>query len=224
MPVANRNPGNNFKGNHSKQRFLAWIPAFLRAMSEGVTVAEACRVAGTHTSTVYNHRAADEDFRACWDRAVNRGTELLEQEAVRRAYHGVEKPVFYKGEQCGSVQEYSDGLLMFMLKARRPEVYRDKEPRGDTVVHGNLSVQTNVLAASAIREMIANGELGGTPNLLTDSRATAVVADFEGGNQGERASAVPGAPGASGLAGEVIEPTPPPAHRPDPGLGMADSE
>jgi len=30
------------------------------------------------------------------------------------------KPVYYQGEQCGEVREYSDTLLIFILKARDP--------------------------------------------------------------------------------------------------------
>ncbi len=38
---------------------------------------------------------------------------------------------WYKGEPGGYVQEYSDLLLMFRLKAMRPEKYRDRvEIRG----------------------------------------------------------------------------------------------
>ena len=174
MPVSNRHPGTNPHGNHSQ--LLAWVPPFLEALSEGLNVREACRRAGTHPSTVYNHRAADEAFRACWNRAMERGTELLEQEAVRRAYHGVEKPVFYKGEQCGTVQDYSDSLLMFVLRARRPELYRDKD-RADTNVNITTNVQANVTTARAIREMVANGEIAGL---------------IEGVSQGERAPFVSG--------------------------------
>jgi hypothetical protein len=35
----------------------------------------------------------------------------------------VEKPVFFGGKQVGTVRNYSDALAMFMLKAKRPEVY-----------------------------------------------------------------------------------------------------
>ena len=38
---------------------------------------------------------------------------------------GVRKPVFYQGAICGSVREYSDTLLMFLMKGAMPEKYRD---------------------------------------------------------------------------------------------------
>ena len=49
-----------------------------------------------------------------------------EDEAVRRAHDGVDEPVFYQGKACGVVRKYSDTLLIFLLKGRRPEKYRDR--------------------------------------------------------------------------------------------------
>ena len=52
-------------------------------------------------------------------------SEVLIDEATRRAVDGVEEPVdFYKGKAGGTVNRYSDNLLMFLIKAKRPE-YRD---------------------------------------------------------------------------------------------------
>jgi hypothetical protein len=70
------------------------------------------------------------------------GTAALEDEAVRRAYHGVEEPVFYKGVQCGSVTSYSDTLLMFLLKARKPAVYRDGYCEGGAPTSITINVET----------------------------------------------------------------------------------
>ena len=45
------------------------------------------------------------------------------QPGLDRARNGVEKPVYYRGEVVGSVRTYSDSLGMFLLRAKRPEVY-----------------------------------------------------------------------------------------------------
>jgi hypothetical protein len=82
-------------------------------------------VAKVHFTLPYKRRRFDGAFRAAWDEATQLGTEALEYEALRRAYHGVEEPVFYRGVQCGSVTKYSDRLLMFLLKARDPAKYRE---------------------------------------------------------------------------------------------------
>ncbi len=59
------------------------------------------------------------------DEALEEGTDLLDAEARRRAVIGIDKPVFYKGEVVGSITKYSDSLLMFLLKAHRPQKFGD---------------------------------------------------------------------------------------------------
>ena len=51
--------------------------------------------------------------------------DALEQEARRRALEGVEEPVFCRGERVGVIRRYSDALLILLLKAKRPEQFRD---------------------------------------------------------------------------------------------------
>jgi len=58
--------------------------------------------------------------------AATQATEVLEQEAWRRARDGVAEPVYQHGKQIGTIQRYSDNLLMFLLRARAPERYRDR--------------------------------------------------------------------------------------------------
>jgi len=64
-------------------------------------------------------------FAAAWDEALEIATGSLELEARRRAQKGVLEPVYYKGKKVGAVRKYSDTLLIFLLKAHRPDKYRD---------------------------------------------------------------------------------------------------
>jgi hypothetical protein len=50
----------------------------------------------------------------------------MEREAFRRAVVGVDKPMTVAGER-EVVREQSDRLLMFLLRARRPEIYGDRQ-------------------------------------------------------------------------------------------------
>lgn len=94
------------------------------AKTGNVTLAaDACGVA---RATVYNHRSSDPAFARAWDEALDEATDALEAEARRRALEGFEVPVFYKGEECGIIRKYSDGLLMLLLKAYRPGRFKDK--------------------------------------------------------------------------------------------------
>lgn len=107
-----------------------WAPAFIEALMTGLSVKDATAKAGVHFTMPFKRRKKDEAFRQAWNEAADIGTRLLEQEAARRAYHGTEKPVYYKGEQVGTVREYSDILLMFLLKGRKPEKYRERSDGG----------------------------------------------------------------------------------------------
>jgi hypothetical protein len=80
--------------------------------------------------------------------------DILEAEAHRRAVEGVEKPVgWYKGRPGGYVREYSDVLLIFLLKGLRPEKYKDRlEKRG---LLANLNLE---LLPDPIIQRLAAGE------------------------------------------------------------------
>jgi hypothetical protein len=102
-----------------REQFLAEL-----ALNEG-DVSASCAATGVGRRSMYDWREDDKDFAAAWDDVVEASTEKLEREAYRRAHDGVEEPVFYQGEVCGHIMKKSDTLLMFTLKARKPEKYRD---------------------------------------------------------------------------------------------------
>ena len=102
--------------------------AFLAALADGHSVREASRRSGLDWGVAYRHRKRDAEFDRAWVEAYESGTQVLEEEAFRRAVHGVERPVFSGGKQVGTVTHYSDRLLILMLKARRPSVYREQKP------------------------------------------------------------------------------------------------
>ena len=103
-----------------------WAPLFLEILSDTSNVSEACRSVGIGRTTAYEHYHAEPDFAAAWDEAVETGTDALELEARRRAKDGIEKPVYQGGELVGTVREYSDTLMIVLLKAHRPEKFRER--------------------------------------------------------------------------------------------------
>lgn len=84
------------------------LDAFIEGLEQGATITDACKAAGIGRMTAYDHRQRDEAFALRWADAIERGTEELETEARRRAMTG------------------SDTLMIFLLKARRPDVYRER--------------------------------------------------------------------------------------------------
>jgi len=99
---------------------------FLAYLAKYGFVARAAKAAGVGRSWMFELRARDPKFAAAWDAALAEYTEDLEAEADRRAYTGTLKPVFQGGKRVGVVREFSDTLLIFRLKALKPEVYQDR--------------------------------------------------------------------------------------------------
>ena len=96
---------------------------FLRKLAQTANVSASARAAGISKSALYDHRARHPAFAKAWDDAIGDALDALEQAVIDRAKDGVEKPVFFGGNQIGTVRSYSDALAMFLLRARRPEVY-----------------------------------------------------------------------------------------------------
>lgn len=104
---------------------------FLESFAVTGNITESCEAIGLRRrADVYWWQEHDDAFAEAFRAAEIEATERLEAEARRRAVEGVphETPIYYQGEQVGSVVEtkYSDTLLIFLLKARAPEKYREK--------------------------------------------------------------------------------------------------
>lgn len=109
----------------TKKRRPPWQAPFLDALRSSGNVRLAAKAVAISRKTVYATKARDIAFADDWEDALDEATDLLEEEAWRRAKDGVRRPVFQNGKRVGVVREYSDTLLIFLLKGLRPEKYRD---------------------------------------------------------------------------------------------------
>ena len=101
--------------------------ALLAAFREVGMVRLACDVAKVGRSSHYRWLEGDAEYRKAFDMVKKDAADILEDEAVRRAIDGVERPTgWYKGKPGGYVREYSDNLLMFLLKWIKPDKYKDR--------------------------------------------------------------------------------------------------
>lgn len=105
---------------------------FLTVLRETCNVTEAARAAGIGRRTAYEWRDGDEAFRDKWDEAEQEAADRLEREAWRRAVEGVEKPVTFQGAITDTYREYSDRMLEMLLKAHRPEKFKDRQAHEHT--------------------------------------------------------------------------------------------
>jgi hypothetical protein len=106
------------------------LNAFLHHLGRTGSVTFAATRTGLRRSTLYKLKAENEEFAGRWAEALDLGVERLQDDAMRRALHGTERAVFRNGRQVGSVRQYDNRLLQFLLRAHRPETYGDGRRAG----------------------------------------------------------------------------------------------
>ena len=117
--------GTTKKGRKTAPRTTAAKSAFLKSFSETGNIGLAAEHAGVARRTHYKWIASDPEYVEAFEEALEEAIDVLEAEARRRAVEGVEEPTgWYKGQPGGYIRKYSDVLLMFLLNARRPDIYK----------------------------------------------------------------------------------------------------
>ena len=149
--------------NATPKKRPRWAKGFLASLAQSGNVRLACEAADVDRRTVYRLRAADEAFASDWETALDESADLLEQEARRRAERGVQRLKFHNGSaimvQALSPEgmplvnvdgqpimvpyvehEYSDTLMIFLLKGIRPEKYRERSDVKQQTLQTNLDL------------------------------------------------------------------------------------
>jgi hypothetical protein len=85
-----------------------WGGRFLEVLRSTCNVRLSADAAGIDRDTAYRRRQRDPEFARLWAQAEQDGIDVLEAQARARAL------------------SQSDTLLIFLLKAHRPEVYRER--------------------------------------------------------------------------------------------------
>lgn len=106
---------------------LKLLPPFFDALLVNPSISAAADNAGLSRGWLSNWRARSETFDNMVIRYQDVGISALEDEACRRAFEGDAEPIYNsKGFLIGEKRKRSDILLMFYLKAHRPEKYRER--------------------------------------------------------------------------------------------------
>lgn len=127
-----------------------WQAKFIQQLAETSNVSAACKRAKVSRQEAYRTRDEDAGFKAAWVEALEIATEALELEARRRAEKGTLEPVFYQGVKAGAIRKYSDTLLIFLLKAHKPEKYRENVRHEHDL--SNKMVDTAAALIAAMRQ------------------------------------------------------------------------
>lgn len=127
------------KANRSKKKQQS---DFIKWFCDYASISRACRKAKVPRSTVYDWLKKDEDFKARYNESIEIAVAALEDEAIRRAHEGTNRPVYQGGKKVGSVREYSDTLMIFLLKGLAPDKYKDRQQVDST--NKNINFNTDV--------------------------------------------------------------------------------
>lgn len=146
-------------------------------------------MAGVTRQRVYVHKAKSPQFAKAMSEALNKAEDALVVEMRRRSVDGVPKPAMYKGKICGDwlkdgrvvspdepgavftpivLREYSDQLLLAMVRAHKPE-YREKVAVG---VGGDPNAPP--IKHEHDHEHTCTHEVRLTPETMTDEQLAAV--------------------------------------------------
>ena len=112
--------GNGTNGTLTSNRPA--MDRFLARLRNSGNVRLSCTAAGVPRRTVYNWRNKWATFRDEWDEALEDACDILEAKAWERAVDG-----------------QSDRMLMFLLKAHRPDRFKDRSET-DVNLAGRLTV------------------------------------------------------------------------------------
>lgn len=133
---------------------------FLKKLAETGNVSAAARAAGASRSRIYQLKAKSPSFAADWADALETATDALDAEARRRAMDGVETPRFHQGQIAGTVKKYSDSLLMFLLRAHRPDLYRERAAAANSRQDGHDDTEDYAGARDALADRLARLDPG----------------------------------------------------------------
>ena len=122
-----RKPRTSFPAPKKRQedRLIKNKALFLDALAKCGRIDKSAKSIGVYRGTIYDWMRTDGPFANAVDEARTRSLHVLEDEVHRRAVDGVDKPIYQGGVRVGVVREYSDVLLLFLLKANNPKKYRD---------------------------------------------------------------------------------------------------
>jgi predicted DNA-binding antitoxin AbrB/MazE fold protein len=139
----------------AKKGRCPWKADWLDAYQAHGTATSACEVVGINRSTAYEARKKDPEFAKAWDALESETTKLLEETLYERALNG------------------DTTAAIFMLKARRPAVYRESL----NVKHGG-KVGVTVEIEEGVDEAIDG-------LLAENDRLTERLAELESARQAE---------------------------------------
>ena len=136
-PVKEQATAENVGRNVANKLTPAVVQSIVDAYSSGMTLGQACSLARVSTVAFQRYRRLNPEFTdTVWAEAVDLNTAALEERAHELAI---------------TATANSPTMLIFLLKARKPSVYRD-----NVQVNANVQVEFAASFATAMDRLLKN--------------------------------------------------------------------
>jgi len=99
---------------------------FLNALLKTGLRSKAADMSGISRQSHYLWLKTDDEYAMAYEKVRQMLIDTMEDAAYERAVNGIDRKIWFKGEEVGTQKEYSDTLLALLLKANMPEKYKDK--------------------------------------------------------------------------------------------------
>lgn len=168
---------------HTLKRLgVAKVNAFFQHLGRTGSVTLAAARAGLRRSTLYHLRKHHEGFAERWREALDMGVERLQDDAMRRAIEGVDKPVWRAGKQVGSVRHFDPRMVQFLLRAHKPDVYAERAAK--VTPYEDQTFAQRLAAAEKRAEAYRQSRIGREIARLEEEKIKKeALARFEAANQ-----------------------------------------
>ena len=165
-----------------KRLGMAKVNAFFQHLGRTGSVTLAAARAGLRRSTLYHLRKHHSGFAERWQEALDMGVERLQDDAMRRAIEGVDKPVWRAGKQVGSVRHFDPRMVQFLLRAHKPDVYGDRAAQAKS--YDDLSLAERLDRAEKRAQAHRESKIGREMARLEEERIKKeALARFEAANK-----------------------------------------
>lgn len=111
------------------KRHGGWTPEKQRGFIDALGVCGCVTAAAGHVGMTaksayrLRNRADAASFAAVWDLAAREGFARTRDDAVERAIHGEEVPVYRRGKQIGTRIRHDNQLMMTVIRHRTAQLY-----------------------------------------------------------------------------------------------------
>jgi len=161
LPDLSADPAESWLRHSRQRRFLVAL------LGTGGNVTRAAVAANLSRRIHYRWLDIDPKYKVAVERAEREAAQVLEDEARRRAFEGVLKGVYYKGKVVGYEVQYSDRLLIQLLKANHPA----HKPAARQPHTGNGTMQAAPVISDEALAKLPEEQLQALTRVLRDALA-----------------------------------------------------